>query len=260
MRHAPTEGQIAKPRPDVRSSGVASMPRHTSLRGFTLVELLVVISIIAVLVAVLLPALEKSRAAAKRVICATQLRQVSMGLMTYIQSDRDGWMFTYREIRMSEIYYQGYFTSDYPQLGVRTRGEEIFHCPSHPYPITHANAYMSTSMVSKSSTHYGWPRNYYSRYPVEVRTGTKVHNYEAIPDHTRSVLLGETVYSNATRDARGEGATIFNVYNVPGGQLVPNKHDGSGNYAFYDGHIASFDADFAVTNYAAGDSPIRFEW
>jgi prepilin-type N-terminal cleavage/methylation domain-containing protein/prepilin-type processing-associated H-X9-DG protein len=60
-------------------------------RGFTLVELLVVVSIVALLIAMLLPALSKARQAAVTIRCAVNLRQIGTGFVMYA-SDSSGFL------------------------------------------------------------------------------------------------------------------------------------------------------------------------
>ena len=58
-------------------------------KAFTLIEVLVVVSIIALLVSILIPTLSKARNQVKRVSCASQLHQVGIAMLSYLHDSRD---------------------------------------------------------------------------------------------------------------------------------------------------------------------------
>jgi len=86
------------------------MKRKTA---FTLIEVLVVVAIIALLVGILLPSLASARTQARRVTCATQLHQVGVAMVAYMQDSRD---------RMP-------YVSDMPSLGL---GPRPLYAPGKP--------------------------------------------------------------------------------------------------------------------------------
>src|SRR3954447_13428754 len=68
------------------------MTRQLNRRAFSLVELMVVVGIIAILIGLLLPALNGARAKAKSVACKSNLRQLGVMFQTYV-NDNGGWLF-----------------------------------------------------------------------------------------------------------------------------------------------------------------------
>ncbi len=105
-----------------------SNPGHSSGRGsaFTLIELLVVTAIIAVLAALLLPALAKAKEAAHSALCRSNLHQIGLALTMYL-GDYHHYPGVVPSTRMPGGYWNDYLS---PYCGSRWT-DPVFRCPSY---------------------------------------------------------------------------------------------------------------------------------
>lgn len=85
---------------------------RTAIVGFTLIELLVVVAIIALLIAIVMPALNKARAAGRQTLCSSNLRQIAIGWHLYL-IDYDG---RYHQRGNAHFLYGGWKGKLEPQV------------------------------------------------------------------------------------------------------------------------------------------------
>ncbi len=154
------------------SSDIINHTSHISpSSGFTLVELLVVIAIIGVLVALLLPAIQAAREAARRSHCTNNLKQIGLGLQNYhaqykyfppgarlhLEDDKVGlsWhVLVLPFVELGNIYNE---MEPLPNGGARSYAHEstvmqLYHCPSADPPSTSATARHNAHYTGVSGT------------------------------------------------------------------------------------------------------------
>lgn len=151
-------------------------------RGFTLIELLVVVAIIAVLAALLLPALSRAKASAQRTACISNLKQVNLALHLYAQDFDDS-----LPVLPTPNPYPNGVGAYYKELvkgylgltGPPSPEEKVFACPSDP------ELHLQLSHACTSYAFSG-----YEVGPTDLPriTGKKLG---AIKNPTKAVLAGE---------------------------------------------------------------------
>jgi prepilin-type processing-associated H-X9-DG protein len=205
-----------------------------------LIELLVVISIIALLAAILFPVFSRARESGRRAACQSNLKQIGLGITQYVQ-DYD----EHLPLESSLEETSGQTTNNYADPGAQpnyiaeiqpyVKSWKLFHCPSAPKAaFTGSDA--SANPVGNNDT------NYMPNGVLFSRTGRAI---AAIPSPADIVFVQEWYQRRSHLLARPHsnalGATLYYHWHQNGGGTTPeilsNMHFDGGNLLFCDGHV-----------------------
>lgn len=237
----------------------------TKQRAFTLIELLVVIAIISILAAILFPVFARARENARRSSCASNLKQLALGMLMYTQ-DYDGGLPSY--VRNGSATWPQLYdpTVDY------VKNEQVYRCPSAPSA--------TRAMSDIYGPQYGLPwqnsNSTDTNWTVMFSSGARTAKIDVVPDAVRTCLIGETWNSGGLVGGKerywdlGWGHSRFRVTTATWDQLRYDRHLEGANYAFVDGHVkwlktetvdsARQNGAVAATPATVGQLPIVFHW
>lgn len=220
--------------------------QHSSIRtaaqqdsAFTLVELLVVVSIIALLLSILLPSMGQIRSTTEAIVCQSQMRSVHRITMFYAH-DHDSYL---PMVRSQDANGGRLWIETLRHLGytdrMTSRDEDVFTCPTNAIYVHSAN-FLTTVRGTYGVSFLNWGQWYAGTPMAFGATGNTNMNIEWIDNPSRHFL-----YADKKGITGADGNTWVVRYNIE--EVYPDKdivasggfsidHDGTTNMVFYDGH------------------------
>jgi prepilin-type N-terminal cleavage/methylation domain-containing protein/prepilin-type processing-associated H-X9-DG protein len=180
------------------------MSKAEARRGFTLVELLVVVGIIALMISLLLPALGKARDSARQTACATNLRQVSLAMLMYIGDHEGRLPRAYSGVGGTYAWHSLLVGKKYLKVPTPT----VMVPPAPPdEDFTLENDIRSILMCPETQqgarTHWGWPVQTYTN--SSYRIPWRYEDTNGYPGYETSLIVDTSYTINA---AQGDWTSI----------------------------------------------------